>query len=75
MTLNEAKPGDVLIVDDLSRVDKYCLRKLFDFDIYASSLITFDDVEGNVVHYHKDEAVRRAISLELAERIGVHPCR
>lgn len=70
MYLNEANPGDVLIVKSLEGVDLIRRSPLRDLGLYEYGLIYVDWNENGTIGFHKD-SITVSIALDEASKIEV----
>ena len=72
MYLNEANPGDTIVIKDLSLVDPTRRNILRDMGLYEFGIAFIDAKDRSSIYFHKD-SLTLALALEEAGAIEVRP--
>lgn len=72
MYLNEANPGDTIVIQNLNKIDPPRRNGLRDMGLYERGIVYIDQKDDESIHFHKD-SITLAIALDEASLIEVRP--
>ena len=66
MYLNEANPGDTIVIQNLNKIDPPRRNGLRDMGLYERGIVYIDQKDDESIHFHKRTGVYRPVADQCA---------